>query len=316
MAKVQDIFYCDYGNGLALNALDTSSKDIAFVSRVGNNNGISSFVNRINSLEPFKAGCISVALSGSNVLEAFVQPFDFYTGYHIMVLTPKNPDMTLAEKIYYCQCIKSNRYRYSYNRQANRTLALLEIPDTVPKWVESIKTIPDFTLPFTNNGEDIIDLDFSTFGNFKISELFDLVPVKSTLINKAKLVEGITPLVSSTESNNGISCYSGLCANNKGNVLTLNKNGSVGYVFYQDSDFLATSDIAILSPKFKINPFIAIFLKVIIEQERFRYNYNRKWSNELILNTTIKLPIKGNSPDWTFIENYIKQLNFSKTISN
>ncbi|HAT4340290.1 TPA: hypothetical protein I9094_002570 [Clostridium perfringens] len=314
MAKVQDIFYCDSGNGLALNALDTSSQDIAFISRVGSNNGVSSFVKRINSLEPFKAGCISVALSGSNVLEAFVQPFDFYTGYHVMVLTPKNPDMTLAEKIYYCQCIKCNRFRYSYNRQANRTLALLELPDTVPEWVKSISSIPDFTLPFKN--EPVSDLDFSTFGTFKISDLFDLVPVKSTLINKAKLVNGKTPLVSSTESNNGISCYSGLCANNKGNVLTLNKNGSVGYVFYQESDFLATSDIAILSPKFDINTFIAIFLKVIIEQERFRYNYNRKWSNELILNTTIKLPIKNGCPDWLFMENYIKRLRFSKTISN
>lgn len=313
MAKVQDIFYCDSGNGLALNALDTASQDIAFVSRVGNNNGVSSFVNRIASLEPFKAGCISVALSGSNVLESFVQPFDFYTGYHVMVLTPKNPDMTLAEKIYYCQCIKYNRFRYSYNRQANRTLSLLEVPDTVPDWVKSISSIPDFTLPFKN--EPVADLDFSTFGTFKLSDLFDLIPVKSTLIKKAKLVDGTNPLVSSTESNNGISCYSGLCANNKGNVLTLNKNGSVGYVFYQDSDFLATSDIAILSPKFDINAFIAIFLKVIIEQERFRYNYNRKWSNELILNTTIKLPIKNNCPDWIFMENYIKRLKFSKTIS-
>lgn len=314
MTVVQDVFYCDSGNGLALNALDTSSPDIAFVSRVGKNNGVSSFVSRINSLEPFKSGSISVALSGSNVLEAFVQPFDFYTGYHVMVLTPKNPDMTLAEKIYYCQCIKLNRYKYSYNRQANRTLPLLKIPNEVPKWVQSIGEFPDFTSPFIN--EPVNELNFDSFGEFKISDLFDLIPVKSTLINKAKLSTGITPLVSSTESNNGISCYSGLRPNNNGNVLTLNKNGSVGYVFYQESDFLATSDIAILSPKFKINPYIAIFLKVIIEQERFRYNYNRKWSNDLILNTIIKLPQKDSSPDWEFMEYYIKRLKFSKTIAN
>lgn len=314
MALVQDIFYCDSGNGLALNALNISSLDIAFISRVGNNNGVASFVTKLESLEPFKAGCISVALSGSNVLEAFVQPFDFYTAYHVMVLTPKDADMSLAEKIYYCQCIKANRYRYSYNRQANRTLPNLEIPDEVPDWVKQIDTIPDFTLPFTK--ESVDELNFDSFCDFKISDLFDLIHVKSTLMNKAKLVDGLTPLVSSTESNNGISCYSGLTANNKGNVLTLNKNGSVGYVFYQDSDFLATSDIAILAPKFEINPYIAIFLKVIIEQERFRYNYNRKWSNDLIMNTIIKLPAKNSNPDWNFIENFIKRLNFSKNIVN
>jgi hypothetical protein len=57
--------------------------------------------------------------------------------------------MTDSQKLYYCACIRSNRYRYSYGRQANKTLRELPIPalDDIPDWV--------------NNGINRIISDFS-----------------------------------------------------------------------------------------------------------------------------------------------------------
>jgi hypothetical protein len=45
--------------------------------------------------------------------------------------------MTNDELLFYCCCIRANQYRYSYGRQANRTLKQLQIPSrtAIPRWV-------------------------------------------------------------------------------------------------------------------------------------------------------------------------------------
>ena len=88
-------------------------------------------------------------------------------------------------------------------------------------------------------------------------------------------------------------------------------------VFYQNKPFWASDDVNVLYPKFKINPYIAMFLTTLIRKEKFRFNYGRKWHMERMNKTLIKLPCSSNGePDWQFMEIYIKGLKYSKTISN
>jgi hypothetical protein len=54
---------------------------------------------------------------------------------------------------------------------------------------------------------------------------------------------------------------------------------------------------------------------VLIEKEKYRFAYGRKFGTKRMKITKIKLPITTNStPDWQFMEDYIKSLNYSKTI--
>ena len=76
---------------------------------------------------PGKPGELSVALGG-NVLATFVQPEPFVCGFHVAILVAKDTSMSLVEKLWWCTCIYANRYRFSYGRQANRTLAEIPIP--------------------------------------------------------------------------------------------------------------------------------------------------------------------------------------------
>ena len=46
--------------------------------------------------------------------------------------------MTLQEKLFYCVCLRKNKYRFSFGRQANQTLKDLELPSKVPRWVNEI----------------------------------------------------------------------------------------------------------------------------------------------------------------------------------
>ena len=100
------------------------------------NNGISAYVQPINGVEPAPTGELTCALSGNGVLSTFVQERPFYTAFHVACLQPRLK-LTLCEKLYYCTCIKHNRYRYSFGRQANRTVRdiLLPVPDEIPSWV-------------------------------------------------------------------------------------------------------------------------------------------------------------------------------------
>lgn len=139
LVTLDSIFTVHNGNKLDLNKMQQPSdiqRAIAFVSRSGVNNGLASFVERLDNVEPYASGMITVALGGS-ALSSFVQPRPFYTAQNIVVLEPQS-SMTLDVKLYYCLCIEANRFRYStYGREANRTIRSIRVPalSEVPGWV-------------------------------------------------------------------------------------------------------------------------------------------------------------------------------------
>lgn len=133
--RVDQLFTIAYGHSMEYNrqTVNLGPTGINFVSRTDRNNGVSGRVERVEGIEPAPAGTLSVALGGS-VLATFVQPEPYYCGRDVSVLTPIQP-MTTKERLWWAMCIRANRYRYSYGRQANRTLKSLELPDLVPEWV-------------------------------------------------------------------------------------------------------------------------------------------------------------------------------------
>lgn len=138
MERVCDLFDVIYGVNLELNRLEIDSNGINFVSRTAKNNGVSAKVKRLKDIDPIPAGMITVA-GGGSVMESFLQPEPFYSGRDLYYLKPKL-DLSDQEKIYYCVCLRTNKYRFNYGRQANRTLRDILIPsrDKIPDWVKNI----------------------------------------------------------------------------------------------------------------------------------------------------------------------------------
>lgn len=137
LQKISDLFNIHYGPSLELLRLerDESATGINFVSRTSKNNGVSARVAPIDGIKPDAEGTLSVALGGST-LETFLQREPWYSGRDVAVLTPRYK-MTEPELLWWAACIRSNRYRFSYGRQANRTLADLRVPKYIPEWVGS-----------------------------------------------------------------------------------------------------------------------------------------------------------------------------------
>lgn len=141
LVKISSLFHVKYGVNLELvNIEQCSSTDIdaiPFVSRTEKNNGVSAFVYRIIDVEPNPSHTLSVA-GGGSVLSTFYQPIPYYSGRDLYVLIPKM-DLNVFEMLFYAKCIETNKYRYNYGRQANKTLKDIMVPSSMPKKFENIQ---------------------------------------------------------------------------------------------------------------------------------------------------------------------------------
>ncbi|MDA8429918.1 MAG: restriction endonuclease subunit S [Geobacteraceae bacterium] len=314
MAKVSELFEVRYGVTLELNALEKDPFGINFVSRTAKNNGVAARVKLLDCVEPNPVGSISVA-GGGSVMESFLQPEPYYSGFHLFCLVPHEP-MTDAQKLYYCTCLRANKYRFNYGRQANRTLRDLVVPELadIPAWVDSasVSLYDGADAPAT--AEAVPVLNPEKWVSFKFSTLFDIR--KGKRLTKADMLPGTVPFIGATDSNNGFTAFIGQPAIHEAGTITVNYNGNgVAEAYYQPVPYWATDDINVLYPRFTLSPARALFIATVIRMEKYRFSYGRKWHLERMKESTIKLPVTADgNPDWQYMEIYIKALPFSSQL--
>lgn len=175
---------------------------------------------------------------------------------------------------------------------------------------------PNRTFCFTN--EPIItkklSLKIEEWGWKDYHSLFEVTGSKTT--PKIEIEEsglGAYPYVTTQAINNGIEGFFNI-ATEKGNVLTVD-SAVLGYCAYQAQDFSASDHVEKLIPRFKMSPYIAMFLTTLINMEQYRYSYGRKCSQKKLKISKLKLPVdyKG-EPDWQWMEDYIKSLPYSRCL--
>ena len=156
-------------------------------------------------------------------------------------------------------------------------------------------------------------LDVSKWKFFRLGDYFEVK--KGKRLTKEDQTEGLTPYLGAIDSNNGVASLIGQEPIHNGNTISLSYNGSVSEAFYQPVDYWSTDDVNALYPKDipLFNARIGLFVCTILRQEKYRYSYGRKWVLEEMENALIKLPaISNETPDWKFMERYIKCLENRK----
>lgn len=316
IVKISDIFTIKYGNSFELvnmNELESIGEDsVNFISRTEKNNWISAFVEKTD-VEPFPWWTITVAVWGS-VLSTFLQRRPYYTWFHVMVLFPKRK-MSDIELLFYCHCIRQNKYRYNYWRQANKTLKDIEIPDLMPEErrdlsIEKLNTLNNNAILKTG-----CDLSHNMWSEFKISDIFDITWSKTTPITELNENCGVWnyPFVTTQATNNWIEGFYDSWTEEWW-VLTID-SAVLWYCSYQPLNFSASDHVEKLIPKFDMDKYIAMFLVTIINKEQYRYNYWRKASQTRLRERSIKLPSTvEHMPDRDFMRNYIKSLSYSVSL--
>lgn len=117
-----------------------------------------------------------------------------------------------------------------------------------------------------------------------------------------------------------------LVSNGHGILFICDGEGSVGYTNYMDQDFIGSTTTSIGYDE-ALTPQIAMFIVTVLDNEKFKYSYGRKYRAHLLeaciylpirrnpngtpyIDSTHKYSDKGYVPDWKFMENYIKSLPY------
>jgi restriction endonuclease S subunit len=165
-------------------------------------------------------------------------------------------------------------------------------------------------------------LFYDQWKEFRIGDYFKVVRGKRIVKNVDYLLEKYEeyyyPVITASASNNSVSGYYH-SYNCEANSIVCCGEVNGFYSTYQEEKCWVLDTNRIFIPKkntgLKLNKFIALFLITILKKEMFKFSYGRKARPDHIINTIIKLPsTKDGKPDWQFMENYIRNLQFSDTL--
>ena len=174
-------------------------------------------------------------------------------------------------------------------------------------------------------------IEHNNWKEFLFTEIFD---IQKGFYNKKPpcFEEGNIPFIGASDSNNGITGftdYGTIKANSKigygknepiekkifkGNAICVTNNGSVGYAYYQVSDFTCTHDVNPLYLKDRcLNRYLAMFLISCIEKQRVCFTYARKWRPKRMVKSQLLLPTCADgSPNWDYMEQYTRSMEMDK----
>jgi len=164
-----------------------------------------------------------------------------------------------------------------------------------------------------------INLNDSKWQEFKIIDLFKLK--KGERLTEANRASGEVPLITASSYNNGITSfidYENFKDKKKlfSNKITVDMFGNV---FYHNYEYYSDDNIhtLLLKDKYKIelSDYTQIFLVAILKEMSFKYGFGRQVRLHRLENEVIKLPIsKKNTPNWNFMEEFIKSMPYSSNI--
>ena len=161
-------------------------------------------------------------------------------------------------------------------------------------------------------------LNIDHWGEFKVSDWFDIRPSKYTkkngkVLKNAELFDGgNNPVIVNSNTNNGIGGYTSKPLTEQGNVITYSDTtDGANTIFYQAKPFVGYSHVKVMLPKLKLSAATMIYLTSIIIStiKNQKYDFSYKLTTDKMLNTIIKLPIvaKG-EPDWEYMSNQVRHL--------
>lgn len=161
-----------------------------------------------------------------------------------------------------------------------------------------------------------VGLDIKSFKKFPIKDIFTFKNCKCSKANDLSSGDDIWYIGAKKEDNGRmrkVAVDEELVSKGNCIIFICDGQGSVGYTNYMDKDFIGSTTL-MAGYNDRLNQYIGMFLVTILDLERPRYSFGRKWKKHLS-DTVIALPATADgNPDYSFMENYIKSLPYSDRI--
>lgn len=318
-----------------LNLAAKENGDIAYVTRTAVNNGIESFIDSkyIDSDYINKSKAITF---GAESGKFFFHDYEFVTGNKMYGFYNENINKKNAPAVIAIlkNGLKDSGFEYGYgmipSRVNKRKISFPIINDEVA-WDFLEKICQDNIQQFSKFVKESkvllgnsIDLNSRLWTGFQVDKIFNVTSGKD--FPKYKRTIGTMPFIGSTAKNNGLTDFIETnieTPNSFGKkVISVNRNGSVGYAFYHPYEAYFSGDTRFLSfiEDREISPYIGIFVARAIISQKNQFGFGFKLGTKRLKELKIQLPItldstvKNPVPDWVFIEDYIKSLPYGDLI--
>ena len=137
------------------------------------------------------------------------------------------------------------------------------------------------------------------------------------MLFRSNRIEGKIPLITATSENNGVVQFIDLKNFKKVKKIFEDKITIDMFfnVFYHQYSYFSDDNVHTLIPKYKNNKYVSLFLVAVLNKLKEKYNYGRQVRLSRLNSEIISLPIDDkNTPDWKFMEDYIKSVNYSSAL--
>lgn len=327
---LNQLFSIDTGKDLIYSELIPGEYPV--IGHKAENNGITTTTTYLSTHKLYDHSC-TISLADRGNFYASVQSHDFYVGTRVKALVAKF-EAKIEHLLYICVLINKEQYRFSYGRNccdriSDFTIKLPVTSEGTPDWQYMETFVKDQIIPqlpkkaqrvwlqkYDTKPQQEMKMKLNTdeWRWFNYTDLFLISGSKTTPLEDLEGYGiGEYPYVTTQAVNNGVGGYYNYCTE-KGGVLTVD-SAVLGFCSYQEKDFSASDHVEVLTPLFKMNKYIALFLTTIINREQYRYSYGRKCSQIKLRKSRIKLPATPDGkPDWQFMEDYIKSLPYSRNL--
>jgi type I restriction-modification system DNA methylase subunit len=179
-------------------------------------------------------------------------------------------------------------------------------------YLEKAITSKDF-----RNNTAVANLATHSWVYFNIKDIFKLEKCKCA--NATSLLENGNDIfyIGAKKSDNGVMQKVELVESlvSEGNCIVFigDGQGSVGYSTYQPIDFIGSTTLT-CGYNNQLNIYNALFIVTVLDLERYKYSFGRKYGKAQLMKAKIKLPAKSGQPDFEFMENYIKSLPYANSL--
>lgn len=302
----------------------TKNKQVAgstpYISSTMLSNGIDGFIGNIENVRKFSK-CLTIANSGS-VGSVFYHDYEFIASDHVTIL--KNKNLSKNQYLFLATCLRDLGEKYSFNREISdrrikRERIMLPINEAgEPDWIfmgnfvntksaDKQLTFPKKKLHTITDYRELNQIEWQDFS------IEDFATVKSGADWPAKTrAKGYNPFVGSSSLNNGVTDFvnfSGKEAKVDCGVISINRNGSVGYSFYHPYPAYFSGDTRYVKVSgYQENIYVNLFITTMIRAQKEKYSYGYKMGTGRIRRQKIMLPINEvNKPAWCFMEQYMKR---------
>lgn len=333
-----DLFDIYTGKDLIYSSLTYGEYPV--IGHKAENNGITAYTEKLRGYTLYD-NTTTISLGDRGNFFAAVQSKPFYIGTRVKALTAKFRS-NIHILLFIATLINKESFRFSYGRNScdrtdNITIKLPSIningklfPDLdyiekltkqniIPVLPSKSKAVWEGAYNNKPISITLINLDSVKWDWYNVKDIFPRIE-KCKCSNATELLEDGDDIayIGAKKSDNGVIRYVKYDETlvTEGNCIVFigDGQGSVGYCIYQPKDFIGSTTL-VAGYNSKLNQYIAQFLIAILDMERYRYSFGRKYNKAAITSTKIKLPSKSDgSPNWEFMENYIKSLPYSANI--